>query len=90
MADTIYKLPLDEYTDADLIEWINSFPRNKKAEVVRHALRFYKSHLKDGETFIMPTRQADGGKAVVVEESKVKKPRPSAGLLSAITQVQED
>lgn len=55
MTEKIYKLPLDEDVDRDLLTWINSLPRNKKAEVVRHALRFYKSQLKEGETFIMPS-----------------------------------
>lgn len=55
MEDMFYKLPLDGETDGDLIKWINSMPRNKKAEVIRHALRFYKSYLvEDGTLFVMP------------------------------------
>ena len=52
---THYKLPLDEDYDQDIITWINAINRSKKAEVIRHALRFYKSFLKEGEMFIMPS-----------------------------------
>lgn len=56
MTDVQYKLPLDGTADKDLIDWINTIPRSKKAEVIRHALRFYKSHLVEGETlFVMPS-----------------------------------
>lgn len=90
MADTIYKLPLDGQTDNDLIVWLNSLPRNKKAEVVRHALRFYKSQLKEGETFIMPSGQVDTGARTVdvIEEKQEEKKRPPAGLLTNITKQQ--
>lgn len=36
---TIYKLPLDDILDKDIIDWIASFPRNRKAEYVRQVLR---------------------------------------------------
>lgn len=47
----IYKLPLDRKIDKDLMDWLDTMTRNKKAEIVRHALRFYKSHLREGEFF---------------------------------------
>lgn len=89
MADTIYKLPLDPVADKDLIDWINSHPRNKKSEVVRHALRYYKSQLKEGEVFIMPSPEthASDTPAVVkerkptqVKEQPEKKKRPKINL----------
>lgn len=49
-----YKLPWDEVADKDIGEWLKSIPRNKKAEVVRYAIRFYKAHLKKGEFFAIP------------------------------------
>lgn len=47
----IYRLPLDRKVDKDLLDWLDTMTRNKKAEIVRHALRFYKSHLREGEFF---------------------------------------
>lgn len=94
MADTIYKLPLDEQTDNDLITWINSLPRNKKAEVVRHALRFYKSHLKEGEVFIMPSGSvasepsSDNSNESQKESRTEGKKRPKAGLLMNISKTE--
>lgn len=92
MADTQYKLPLDQQTDNDLIEWINSIPRNKKAEVVRHALRFYKSHLKEGEVFYYaPPSESPPQDELTVDVPKpsikdtTKKKRPPAGMLGKMT-----
>ncbi|MFC9727605.1 hypothetical protein [Bacillus cereus] len=49
-----YKLPYDEVADKDIDEWLKSIPRNKKAEAVRYAIRFYKAHLGEGEFFKLP------------------------------------
>ncbi|KDN91185.1 hypothetical protein MF621_004005 (plasmid) [Bacillus velezensis] len=38
---TFYKLQYDKTVDKDIDEWLNSFPRSRKAEAVRHALRYY-------------------------------------------------
>lgn len=76
MSDIYYKLPMDEQTDRDLIEWINSLPRNKKAEVVRHALRFYRSHLKEGEVFYYPSHTT----APVQMDSEEKPKRQKVGV----------
>ncbi|WP_151035812.1 hypothetical protein [Bacillus wiedmannii] len=90
----IYKLPLERMTDKDLLDWIDEMPRNKKAEIVRHALRFYKSHLGEGEYFYYappaPNSQAyvpvDNMKEVassVQESPKDKKPkRPKVGIFN--------
>lgn len=40
----IYQLPYDDVEDKDIHEWLNSFSRNKKAEMVRHAIRYYMSY----------------------------------------------
>lgn len=37
----IYQLPYDENLDKDIHEWLKSLPRNRKAEMVRNAIRFY-------------------------------------------------
>lgn len=92
MTEKVYKLPLDDQLDQDLIDWINSFPRNKKAEVVRHALRFYKSQLKEGEVFIMPSgsvaQDSTVAKTEVVaeDESRGKGKRPKAGIFNMTKQ----
>lgn len=49
-----YKLPLDEELDADIVSWINKFPRTHKGEMVRHAIRYYMSVLEEGETIKFP------------------------------------
>lgn len=99
----IYKLPLERLTDKDLLDWIEKMPRNKKAEIVRHALRFYKSHLGEGEFFyyappnpnahpvyVPMDSQAMKEVASSVEEpvKPVKKKRPKVGLMG-ITKVEE-
>lgn len=49
-----YKLPLDEEMDKDIYDWINQFPRNKKGEMVRHAIRYYMAELGEGEKIKFP------------------------------------
>ncbi|PEM89629.1 hypothetical protein CN627_07940 [Bacillus wiedmannii] len=65
-----YKLPLEKDTDVDILEWINKIPRNKKAEVIRHAIRFYMSHLKEGQLFYYPSPTSEGCKQQLLEESE--------------------
>ncbi|PEJ99860.1 hypothetical protein [Bacillus toyonensis] len=62
-----YKLPLEKDTDVDILEWINKIPRNKKAEVIRHAIRFYMSHLKEGQLFYYPSLTSEGCKQQLLE-----------------------
>jgi hypothetical protein len=97
MTDTLYKLPLDNQTDTDLIEWINSIPRNKKAEVVRHALRFYKSHLKEGEVFYyappsgsVPQDEESIESPQPIKQDIKKKKKPQAGLIMNMTRGREE
>ena len=76
MSQTHYKLPIDEIVDKDIIDWINSFPRNKKGEMVRHAIRYYMSQLGEGETIKFPSNTQSQTKEIVkvIEpEKKVKK-----------------
>jgi hypothetical protein len=54
MATQHYKLPYDDEHDKDIIDWINSFSRNKKGEMVRHAIRYYMSQLEEGEAIKFP------------------------------------
>ncbi|PEA25919.1 hypothetical protein CN984_12505 [Bacillus cereus] len=90
----IYKLPLERMTDKDLLDWIDEMPRNKKAEIVRHALRFYKSHLGEGEYFYyappapnsqqvyIPIDNKEVAPSVQEPIEKKKPKRPPAGIFS--------
>lgn len=91
MEDMTYKLPLDGEVDADLIEWINSMPRSKKAEVIRHALRFYKSHLREGEGFfVMPNQTSPKNEPAEAMPKKVGLKKPVADLGRMIKGVDSD
>ncbi|MFI8671979.1 hypothetical protein ACIGIJ_19170 [Bacillus paranthracis] len=61
MSQTHYKLPLDTEVDEDIIKWINKFHRNKKGEMVRHAIRYYMAILDEGEMIKFPS--TSGSKA---------------------------
>jgi hypothetical protein len=92
MADSFYKIPLDDMVDKDLLDWIAEIPRNKKAEVIRHAIRFYISHLKDGELFYY-TPPTLPNTNEVVESNVVKKKvgiksTPTKGLKNLIKNVE--
>ncbi|KRE35619.1 hypothetical protein [Paenibacillus sp. Soil522] len=43
-----YNLPLDENMDADIIEWLDSIPKKRRAEQVRAAIRMYKAAQQKG------------------------------------------
>jgi hypothetical protein len=55
MAQTHYKLPIDDEVDRDILDWINSFHRTKKGEMVRHAIRYYMAELEEGEAIKFPS-----------------------------------
>ena len=54
MTNVHYKLPLDDEIDKDIIDWIDSLPRMKKGEMIRHAIRYYMAELEEGETIKFP------------------------------------
>jgi hypothetical protein len=41
MANKIYQLKYDDDLDQDIHDWLESIPSNRKAERVRHAIRYY-------------------------------------------------
>ena len=55
MTKMVYKLPYDDEVDSDIHDFINSLPRTKKAEIMRHAIRFYMANLDEGELIKLPT-----------------------------------
>ncbi|PEN97817.1 hypothetical protein CN553_12270 [Bacillus cereus] len=71
-----YKLPYDEVADKDIDDWLKSIPRNKKAEAVRYAIRFYKAHLGEGEFFKLPNMV---GSPVPAPEAKPE-PKKKVGI----------
>lgn len=94
MSQTHYKLPVDTEVDKDILEWINSFPRNKKGEMVRHAIRYYMAELGEGETIkfpqssnvvkIKPTNKRDDNSDEVTKNREERKRKKPAILPSAI------
>lgn len=76
MSSSHYKLPLDEDVDKDIMDWINSFHRTKKGEMVRHAIRYYMSVLEEGETIKfpnMPSREVERKLPQAVQNKKERK-----------------
>lgn len=83
----IYKLSLDDEMDKDILDFINSFPRMRKSEVVRQAIREYMSKAEGGTVATLPpnpriqagnlvqTKESNIEKAVTEEEIKPKKNR---------------
>lgn len=59
---THYKLPLDDEFDKDITDWIDSFPRNKKGEMVRHAIRYYME--MEGKNLAFPHNEVSKATAV--------------------------
>jgi hypothetical protein len=47
----IYQLPYDEKLDNDIHKWLSELPRNRKAEMVRNAIRFYIQSTKSGNVY---------------------------------------
>lgn len=41
MANNIYQLKYDDVIDKDIHDWLANVPSNRKAELVRHAIRYY-------------------------------------------------
>lgn len=79
----VYRLGLDQTIDRDIIDWINSFPSGKKAEIVRYALRYYIGQLKDHEVFKL-THSDQGVSKEYTRTEKLKK-KPNVKLLNSLT-----
>ncbi|MDC2867548.1 hypothetical protein [Bacillus sp. BP-3] len=71
MANKIYQFSYDDELDKDIHEWINSIPRSRKAETVRHAIRYYIASNGGSSGIHMPNVTATGTN-IVIEESPVK------------------
>ena len=73
MAQSHYKLPLDDELDKDIKDWIDTFPRNKKGEVVRHAIRYYMEKLNESDGKVFLAVKSDNAE-VVVPRKPLSKP----------------
>ncbi|ABS23934.1 hypothetical protein ACRS6Y_20650 [Bacillus cytotoxicus] len=70
MANKTYLLSYDDVLDKDIKEWLESLPRNRKAEMVR-AIRQYMH--TSGSIIISPMKEEK------VEPKKVERKRPKLG-----------
>ncbi|EMA6344837.1 hypothetical protein U3450_003893 [Bacillus cytotoxicus] len=68
MANKTYLLSYDDVLDKDIKEWLESLPRNRKAEMVRTAIRHYMH--TSGSIIIPPVKEEK------VEPKKIERKRP--------------
>ncbi|MCZ6942581.1 hypothetical protein EJ131_18975 [Bacillus mycoides] len=68
MANKTYLLSYDDVLDKDIKDWLASLPRNRKAEMVRTAIRHYMH--TSGSIIIPPMKEEK------VEPKKTEKKRP--------------
>ncbi|EJR51790.1 hypothetical protein IIO_06200 [Bacillus cereus VD115] len=73
MANKIYQLPYDDELDKDIEDWLKKLPRNRKAETVRHAIRYYMTCTGGSSGIHMPNIS---GVPIVTEEPQVKQEEP--------------
>ncbi|KXI90021.1 hypothetical protein P4T49_22210 [Bacillus paranthracis] len=73
MANKTYLLSYDDVLDKDIKDWLASLPRNRKAEMVRTAIRHYMH--TSGSIIIPPMKE----EKVEPEPKKVERKRPKFG-----------
>lgn len=54
MARKYWQLPYDESLDADIVQWLESMPRDRKWEMVRTAMRYYMAATAESQTPYIP------------------------------------
>jgi len=47
-------MPYDETIDADIVKWMESLPKDRKAEMVRTAIRYYMAATGDNPRVFIP------------------------------------
>lgn len=83
MADQLYQLPYDDEIDKDIHEWLKGLKRSRKAEIVRHAIRFYLTSTGNNPYICMPATQtvpvaAPASQPAQQQEEVVAKVEPPA------------
>ncbi|PDY91478.1 MULTISPECIES: hypothetical protein [Bacillus cereus group] len=73
MASKIYQLSYDDQLDKDIHEWLKKIPRSRKAETVRHAIRYYIASNGGSSGIHMPNVS---GTPIVTEEMPIKQETP--------------
>jgi hypothetical protein len=54
MSRKYYQMPYDETIDADIVKWMESLPKDRKAEMVRTAIRYYMAATGDNPRVFIP------------------------------------
>ncbi|WES09670.1 hypothetical protein [Bacillus paranthracis] len=73
MVSKIYQLSYDDQLDKDIHEWLKKIPRSRKAETVRHAIRYYIASNGGSSGIHMPNVT---GLPISVEEPKSQQETP--------------
>ncbi|AQQ66212.1 hypothetical protein [Bacillus cereus] len=73
MASKIYQLSYDDQLDKDIHEWLKKIPRSRKAETVRHAIRYYIASNGGSSGIHMPNVT---GLPIAIEEPQIKQEAP--------------
>ncbi|MEI5909436.1 hypothetical protein WAK64_20620 [Bacillus spongiae] len=74
----VYQLPYDEELDKDIHNWLQTLPRNRKAEMVRNAIRFYLQANKGGNMYtVNPVEFYNVNTEEKVEETKKERKAPN-------------
>lgn len=77
MTSKVYQLKYDSEVDKDIHDWISKLPSNRKAELVRHAIRFYLTATGNNVTPALLINSNQGPVEKVKEPEREKKVRPS-------------
>ncbi|MCU5074844.1 hypothetical protein [Bacillus paranthracis] len=73
MASRIYQLSYDDQLDKDIHEWLKKIPRSRKAETVRHAIRYYIASNGGSSGIHMPNVT---GAPIAIEEPQTQQETP--------------
>lgn len=82
MANKIYQFSYDDELDKDIHEWINKIPRSRKAETVRHAIRFYIACNNGSSGIHMPATSVAPVLPIMEENTSQETPKKKKPKLS--------
>ncbi|MCP8969743.1 hypothetical protein NK662_14525 [Ectobacillus sp. SYSU M60031] len=79
MANQVYQMSYDDEIDKDIHEWLEGLKRSRKAEMVRHAIRFYITAVGQNKyVHTMPAVQAAAPQAAILPQQGTPQPEPVA------------
>ncbi|QWI52531.1 hypothetical protein [Bacillus mycoides] len=73
MASKIYQLPYDDVLDKDIEDFLKKIPRSRKAETLRHVIRYYIACNGGSSGIHMPNTS---GAPIVTVEPQVQQEAP--------------